>query len=195
MTRVMGGGICDCGDAEAWRPEGFCTRHGGHGAGAGAGAGAAGAWDDGGGLPDALRAAAPAVLGAVLQYCCEVQCKAGPRFAARPAGAWVTVLHNDDVHAFDTVQATLSLAPRRHPPVPAARVPPCPAARPARRPAARGGAGRGCGAAGRGATRRAGACAAGRRLAARRRMSGPRDRRTLAGPASPARFGPVEPAR
>ena len=50
---------------------------------------------------------------AVVQYCCEVQCKAGPRFAARPAGAWVTVLHNDDVHAFDTVQATPPRAPRR----------------------------------------------------------------------------------
>ena len=22
-----GGGCCDCGDAEAWRPSGFCSRH------------------------------------------------------------------------------------------------------------------------------------------------------------------------
>ena len=112
MTRVNGGGICDCGDSEAWKPEGFCRRHGG-------GRGDAGAGGGDGDLPEGLRKTAPAVLEAVVQYCCEVQCKDGPRFADVRDDDWVVILHNDDVHDFGTVMVcTKSLFPPPPPPPP-----------------------------------------------------------------------------
>lgn len=27
MAKKAGGGCCDCGDAEAWKPSGFCKNH------------------------------------------------------------------------------------------------------------------------------------------------------------------------
>ena len=102
MTRSGGGGCCDCGDAEAFKPESFCKRHKGC-----CGDSGQDSWDR---LPESDQKAAAATLEAVVRYCCRVVCKCGPFFTSTRSNGWVTVLHNDSTHEFQAVKRAVKNA-------------------------------------------------------------------------------------
>ena len=103
-----GAGCCDCGDEEAWRPQGCCPRH--------TSALTQLQAPDPGSLPEPLRHSLAAVVGAVVAVAVSHSAESGRGHTAleehpllrddarTPA---VNRLHNDDVHTYEQVTAAL----------------------------------------------------------------------------------------
>ncbi|KAG7380166.1 E3 ubiquitin-protein ligase ubr2 [Phytophthora pseudosyringae] len=66
--RTSPGGVCDCGDSEAWAPEGFCVHHGQREGDAAATANSGNA----GSLPDEIVQVADALFTAIVEFCVEM---------------------------------------------------------------------------------------------------------------------------
>ena len=114
--RTRAGGICDCGDPEAWAPDGCCTRHGGRQQSAAA-------------LPPQVAAAVTAVASEVLRYIdryrAAVESSFGPDAASDPewtavtgggcgwSGEFVLTLHKKDDLCTDPVHALEEIGHRR----------------------------------------------------------------------------------
>ena len=107
--RSGGGGVCDCGDTEAWNPRGFCKHHSGgladeHGATTS---------DPFDGVPDsvvdALRIFFPAVLEEIVAYADQLHASfvrpAMGTMTFEPEDRVVISLHNDDWHTYEQVIA------------------------------------------------------------------------------------------
>jgi hypothetical protein len=96
------GGCCDCGDAGAWKPEGFCTKHGHK------------IDDPLVGIPGTLKARSELLLNEIalflIQFCERYVATynlSSPSPDSSPESLFCIRLHNDDVHTIVEVIATL----------------------------------------------------------------------------------------
>ena len=115
------GGCCDCGDSEAWSPSGACPRH----SGLSEDASSPSASDPAASMEPGLRAslqATVAALGRCLQEMAvsvaasygrtDKEARPGESEEAVKSPSWSVVLHNDDVHTYDEVSASIKLLTR-----------------------------------------------------------------------------------
>ena len=100
IFRAGAGGCCDCGDAEAWDPAGFCKRHSGPAV-----------EDPIPTLPADLRAVAEELLPIVLKFSTRAMRREQGEFGGEK-GKFVVYLHNDAVHSFDEVERAVKKALR-----------------------------------------------------------------------------------
>ena len=100
--RTSAGGICDCGDHEAWKPSGFCQSH------CGLQSSSANTTRPTSALPAIVEARAQAIIVAIVQHLTRFVLTEQASFKRLPehrtdALKWVVVLHNDDKHTFEDV--------------------------------------------------------------------------------------------
>ena len=105
--QTSAGGICDCGDHEAWKPSGFCKAHSGI---LEKSSGAEGP-GEGGVLPGPIRDRAAMIIQQVIEYLKTFVLRERASFQELPAAVdgqdWLVVLHNDDKHTYEEVTGAL----------------------------------------------------------------------------------------
>ena len=94
--RTGAGGICDCGDHEAWDPAGFCDQHCGLGG------------NPGDTLPEPFKKSCEIVINNVVKYLTIYSMQDYGSFSTLPKSdddneEWMVCLHNDDKHTYQNV--------------------------------------------------------------------------------------------
>ena len=110
--RTSAGGICDCGDAEAWKPEGFCDQHCGLGNNQKTTNEIFGhKVEDDSRLPEQFQRACEIIVNFVVKYLTLYSMQDYGSFSILPESPkdstedieWIVCLHNDDKHTYQNV--------------------------------------------------------------------------------------------
>ena len=114
--RTSAGGICDCGDAEAWNPEGFCDQHCGLGNNQKTTSENFGhKVEDDSRLPEQFQRACEIIVNFIVKYVTIYSMQDYGSFSIFPESTqdstedleWIVCLHNDDKHTYrNVIEAT-----------------------------------------------------------------------------------------
>eukprot|EP00943_MAST-04B_sp_MAST-4B-sp1_P007495 g7495.t1 len=120
--QTSAGGICDCGDHEAWDPAGFCDQHCGLGGNNNSSGSRKNDDNEGNSLPQNFKKSCEVVINNIIKYLTMYSMQDYASFSTLPKNEdenadWIVCLHNDDKHTYrnviEAVTGTFSLIERK----------------------------------------------------------------------------------